>query len=63
VTLGNLAGTIKRGFDGADKHFDGVNNRLDRVEKNLSILRENSAREHEEIKLRLGNVAYRFYLV
>jgi len=52
VTLDNLAGMIKRGFDGVDKRFDGVDKRLANLE-----------RGQEDIKLRLDNVAYRFELV
>ena len=56
TTLDNLAGMIKRGFDGVDKRFDGVDKRFDKVEARLSNL-ENG---QEEIKLKLDRVAYRF---
>jgi len=56
ITLDNLAGMIKRGFDGVDKRFDGVDKRFDKVEARLSNL-ENG---QEEIKLKLDRVAYRF---
>ena len=52
VTLDNLAGMIKRGFDGVDKRFDGIEKRLANLEEG-----------QEEIKLKLDNVAYRFELV
>ncbi len=53
-----LAGMVQRGFAETAKKVD-----LDRVENNLRILSENNARDHEDIKLRLDNVAYRFELV
>ena len=37
--------------------------KIDIVENNLRVLTENNTREHEEIRLRLDNVAYRFELV
>jgi hypothetical protein len=55
VTLDDLAGMVKRGFDGVDK-------RLDRIEKAFKEFREENSLEHEEIKLRLNQVAYRFEL-
>lgn len=55
ITLDNLAGMIKRSFDGVDKRFD-------RIEKALKDFREENSLEHEEIKLRLSQVAYRFEL-
>lgn len=55
ITLDNLAGMIKRGFDGVDKRFE-------KVEKQLKNFREENSLEHEEIKLRLSQVAYRFEL-
>ena len=59
VTLDNLAGMIKRGFDGVDKRFESVDKRFDGIEKRLANLEEGQ----EEIKLKLDNVAYRFELV
>jgi endonuclease IV len=60
ITIDDLALMTKRGFDevgeNIKKGFETVNN-------NIRILSENNAREHEEIKLRLDNVAYRFELV
>lgn len=55
ISLDNLAGMIKRGFDGVDKRFE-------KVEKQLKNFREENSLEHEEIKLRLSQVAYRFEL-
>ena len=67
ITLDNLAGMVKRGFDGVDKRFDGVDKRLDgvdkrfdKIENTLKNFREENSLEHEEIKLRLSQVAYRF---
>ena len=67
ITLDNLAGMVKRGFDGVDKRFDGVDKRLngvdkrfDKIENTLKNFREENSLEHEEIKLRLSQVAFRF---
>ncbi len=69
TTLDDLAGMVKRGFDGVDKRFEDVDkqfesigHRLDRFETALKNFREENALEHEEIKLRLSQVAYRFEL-
>lgn len=60
ITIDELALMTKRGFDevgeNIKKGFETVNNNI----RNFS---ENNAREHEELKLRLDNVAYRFELV
>ena len=42
ITLDNLAGMVKRGFDGVDKRFDKVDGRLGNLESGI-----------EEIKLKL----------
>ena len=52
VTIEDLAGMVKRGFDGVDKKFH-------EIDEKLNVL----ATGQEEIKLRLDNVAYRFELV
>ena len=52
----NLAGMIKRGFDGVDKRFDKVEGRLDKLETNVGELKDG----HEAIELRLGNLAPQF---
>lgn len=54
--IDDLAGMVQRGFAETAKNSN-------RIENNLSLLSENNTREHEEIKLRLDNVAYRFELV
>ena len=54
----NLALIVKAGFDGVDKRFDGVDKRFDGVDKRLNTLEQG----HEDIKLKLDNVAYRFEL-
>jgi len=65
MTLDNLAGMVQRGFAETAKKIDldGVKNDLGSVKNDLRILSENNTREHEEIKLRLDSVAYRFELV
>ena len=56
VTLDDLAGMVKRGFDNVDDGFNKVDKRFDGVEAKLENL-ENGV---EEIKLKLDQVAYRF---
>ena len=56
ITLDDLAGMVKRGFDGTDKRFNEVT-------KQLKDFKETNSLDHEEIKLRLSQVAYRFELV
>ncbi len=67
ITIDDLAMMTKLGFDEAGRNikqgFEGMNKKFEETNKNLYILSENNAREHEEIKLRLDNVAYRFELV
>jgi len=62
ITMEDLAGMVQRGFSGLE---DKMAMKVDtnRIENNLKILSENNTREHEDIKLRLDNVAYRFELV
>jgi len=62
ITINNLARMIKRGFDGVDEKFDKVDERFDKIEKQLKNFREKNSLEHEDIKLRLSQVAYRFEL-
>ncbi len=63
VTIDALAGMVKKGFDSIDetvkKGFSSVDVRFNRVEKKMDDLEQGQ----EEIKLKLGNVAYRFELV
>lgn len=49
ITLDDLAGMVKHGFDGVDKRFDKVETRLVNLKDGV-----------EEIKLKLDQVAYRF---
>lgn len=51
ITLNDLATMVKGGFDAVDKRFGKIEGRFDILE-----------RDHEEIKLRLDNVPYRFEL-
>lgn len=64
ITINDLAGMVKRGFDevgeNIKKGFDELGNKLG---GQIRVLSENNERAHEEIKLRLDNVAYRFELV
>jgi len=65
VSMEDLAGMVQRGFAETTKKIDldRVKGDLDGVKNSLRVLSENNTREHEEIKLRLDNVAYRFELV
>jgi len=56
ITLENLAGMIKRGFDGVDKKFDENTKQHQQIFNRL----ENLEQGQEEIKLKLDQVAYRF---
>ena len=56
VTLDNLAGMVKRGFDGVDKRLD------ENLKEHRTIMAKLDNLENgvEEIKLKLDQVAYRF---
>jgi len=56
VTLDDLAGMVKRGFDGVDKKFDENT----KEHKLMMAKLENLENGVEEIKLKLDQVAYRF---
>lgn len=58
TSLDQLAISVKEGFDVVDERFDGVDQRFERVDHRLDQLEQGQ----DEIKLRLGNVAYRFEL-
>jgi len=59
VTIDTLAGMVKKGFDHMDERFNQVDKRLAQHEKRFEDLEQGQ----EEIKLKLGDVAYRFELV
>lgn len=56
ITNEDLAQMIKKGFDGSDEKFEGIDKRFDDIEVRL----ENIEAGQEDIKLRLGEFAYRF---
>jgi len=56
ITISDLAGMVKKGFDGADKRFDNINSRLNKIDLKMVNLEQGQ----DEIKVRLDNVAYRF---
>lgn len=58
VTLDNLAGMIKRGFDEVDKRFDENAKQHQEIFNRLGNLEQGQ----EEIKLKLDQVAYKFEL-
>lgn len=60
ITIDSLAIMTKRGFDEVGEN---IKQGFETVTNNIRIFSENNAREHEDIKLRLDNVAYRFELV
>lgn len=51
ITLDDLAGMVKKGFDGVDKRFDQVDKRFDRLE-------QDNQKNHKEIKLRLSHLEF-----
>jgi len=55
-TVDKLAIITRNGFENVDKRFEHIEKRLDGFEKG-------NTREHEEIKIRQDNVAYRFEVV
>ena len=55
ITIDELARMVARGFD-------EMGQRLTKLETSLDQFRDENAREHLEIKLRLDNVPYRFEL-
>jgi len=56
ITLENLAGMIKKGFDGVDRKFDENTKQHQQIFDRLDNLEQGQ----EEIKLKLDEVAYRF---
>ena len=56
ITLENLAGMIKKGFDGVDRKFDENTKQHQQTFDRLDNLEQGQ----EEIKLKLDEVAYRF---
>lgn len=56
ITLDNLAGMIKRGFDENVGEHRQIFQRFDKVDTKLGNLEDGA----EEIKLKLDQVAYRF---
>lgn len=57
-SINNQFDNVNKQFDNIDKKFDGVNKKFDGVNKQLQELKQG----HENIELRLANVAYRFEL-
>ncbi len=54
--IDELAAITKKGFDNVDERFNKLEGRFDRFE-------QTNSREHEEMNLRLNEVAYRFELL
>ena len=70
MTLEKLAVMIKGGFDDADDRISEVKNDLAEVKNDLAEvkndlkgLKAENSKEHEDLRLRQDNVAYRFELV
>jgi hypothetical protein len=51
ITIADLAGMVKRGFDHVDKRFDSVDNRLDKIE-NLMLANHRRRIERLETEVR-----------
>jgi len=62
TTMDDLAGMVQRGFAETTKKVD-LEAFKEANAREHRIMTENNTREHEKIKLRLDNVAYRFELV
>ncbi|MFH1129113.1 MAG: hypothetical protein V1686_00025 [Patescibacteria group bacterium] len=70
ITNEDLASMIKKGFDGHDTRLDGIDTRLDGVDTRLEKIdtrlekidtrMDNIEQGQEEIKSRVGNMAYQF---
>lgn len=56
ITINELAVMVKEGFD---EVTHGMNKRFDNLEEQMDVMEKS----HEEIKLKLDNVAYRFEIV
>lgn len=63
ATINDLAVMINKGFEQVSEDFKQVDRRLDSLEQGHKEMIKSNTREHEEIKLSLNNVAYRFELV
>ncbi|MFA6096740.1 MAG: hypothetical protein WC788_03890 [Candidatus Paceibacterota bacterium] len=63
TTTEELALMIGKGFEHMDSRIDKIDNELEKVEMKLDNLENINMRDHEDIKMRLDNVAYRFELV
>ena len=63
TTVDDLAITIGSGFEHVDKRFEQVDMRLNSLERGQEEMKRENTLEHDEIKVRLDNVAYRFELV
>ncbi|MCK4454185.1 hypothetical protein KAU51_02465 [Candidatus Parcubacteria bacterium] len=53
ITIEDLAGMIKRGFDKVDERFDLVDNRLERIETRLENLVHKNEFEKLEMRVKI----------
>lgn len=53
ATLDDLAGMVKRGFDGVDRRFDKVDQRLEGIE---NFLLKKHDEEIEKLKIRVKHI-------
>ena len=63
ITIEDLAGMMKRGFDEMGGEFSKINNRFQQVDKRFEQVDKrlgNLERGQEGIKLQLGEAAWRF---
>jgi len=60
VTIEDLAGMVKRGFDTVDKRFDAVDKRFDAMDKRFDRIENLILKRHEEeiehLKIRMKEV-------
>lgn len=62
ITINDLALMIKNGFNEVNGKLNEYDGKFDEIKIELKEFKETNRLEHEEIKLRLDNVAYKFEL-
>lgn len=61
TSIDELARMVKNGFDDITNNLTGeINSTTDGLRKDIANLRDQNDKDHQDIKMRLDNVAYRF---
>jgi len=63
ITIDKLAGIIKGEFDNVGRRFDKVNNRFNKIDADIKEVKADIKglhEDHENLELKMSNVAYRF---